>query len=447
MVSQDGHLDFRSRDWESYWKTSDLSDEMRAGLEELKKRWTDSITTLQSPRFKRKYCDVYFDLLEKALLADDDFLISRFDSFENIYIASDEGLFPTIAMTTNFRNPLLLFLALNGFRKHRRQDSRMMPLMTASFDNTSSLYYCLTKESLIKHSDRYLLIYINADIVNRSGCFEFLHFLDGILFSRQGQYMQDRAERISSKVLPPMVNNILLSRSHSGGPIKILDIGSADGRLLRDIISDLTGRLDIPGKFQTTLLDGASIDPKTHFKTQKLLHRIARIDFIKSDYKSFLDQPPEDSSHYDFIFMFKVLHNMSSFSISHDAISPDPPGNLREVSNYYQAQAKSINIVHTTDSPTHFTFFPKRRFNQMSLRTDSGSSVIGKCAELARWTLIDDYDLDPSSLREHLIGAKPHNPFLVYDLTKALGLRTNHFYCICSNRDDRPDKGELIWPI
>ncbi len=307
MVAQDGRLDLKICDWDSYWRTSNLPNETAKGLDDLKQQWSHCITSSQLPRFSQKYCQSYFGLLEKALALNHHDLISRLACFENFCLTREDGHFPPVALTTNFRNPLFLFLALNGFRKHRRQDSRMVPLITAFQGNAPSLYYCLTRESLIKNSDHNLLIYINAGLENRSGCFDFLHSLEGILFSAQGQYLEERARRISSKVLLPLITNVLHSGGLSDEPVRILDIGSADGHLLGNIIADLSERLDTPVKFQVTLLD-------------------------------------------------------------------------------------------------------------------------------------------PSSLPEHLEPLRPQKPFLVHDLSQALGLRTNHFYCVCSNQADSPNKGKLIWP-
>jgi hypothetical protein len=446
MVKPNSRLDFIECERSRFWQLPNLSGPLQAGLAELEHHWRNYIVSAFSPGFAERYCASYFDLLDRALSENCLDLVTKLAAFENFFLASEDRCFSTIALTTNFRNPLYILLEREGFRRHRRQDSRLLPLITTSYRDSPSLYYCLTKDSLIKHSDRNLLIYLDAKSENRSRGFDFLHALEGVLFSHGGQYLEERAERISSKVILPLLSSFFESGRHPRRPVKILDVGSADGHLLSLIIDKVSAVIGPHLKFHPVLLDGASLDPKTHFKTPARISRLAHLEFVKADFRKFLDPSAPPSSAYDFIFLFKVLHNLSSFHIAPDRPASDSAYNLPEVSNYYKAQAMANNIGSLGATGPDQSYQPRRVTNPASLETASGASLFDICQRLASWTLIEDHDLNPSCVLAHLRSVRPRPEFRVYDLSKHLGLRTNYFYGICSPAVRQPPEGKLLWP-
>jgi hypothetical protein len=436
---------FKALEWEEYWHEGAMSQQAKKLLAKLKTDWLEYIRSGFAKKHASDYCDSYLRLLEFAIIEQNRDLTAKLVSFENICFTCSDYDFPPAALTTNFRNPIFLYLSPHGYRKHDKQDSRLLPLITVLHKGSPWLFYCLIKERLIKHSDLNLLIYLNAHPAERSPCFNFYHSMENILFPESGQYFEQRSRRIAKKVIKPLLEKEPGFRTN-GKNIKILDLGSGDGHLLSNILADLVASLNAPVRFQATLLDGISIDPKNNFQSPSLMPYLSQLDYIRSDYREYLDLAG-NHNHYDFVFLFKTLHNMSKFGIIGCPSSQTSPSFSREESNYYNAQAMLLNqdYPHAT-AKDDLIYKPQRKFNPCSLETTSGKSIFEKFAQLSDWTVIEDFDLAHDSIIEHLKASRLKEPIFISDLSRLLGLRTNHIYCLCSHERKLPERGSLIWP-
>lgn len=177
------------------------------------------------------------------------------------------------------------------------------------------------------------------------------------------------------------------------------------------------------------------------------MKHISSIEYIKTDYKTWLDQftaPYEES--YNITFIYRLLHTMSDFRILPEPPPEDTGQVTKEYSDYFRAAYYFCGKHRLEKDGDRVIYIPKRIFNLASLETASGKSIIEKCVGMSTWTIVEDLDLDPKSLIEHLIRHNLYSNMLVYDLSQAMQLRTNYIYCLCNSKKHAPEIGRLIWP-
>jgi hypothetical protein len=91
-------------------------------------------------------------------------------------------------------------------------------------------------------------------------------------------------------------------------------------------------------------------------------------------------------------------------------------------------------------------FLPVRTFNPECLRTSGGSSVVAHLVETCDYVLIEDGDLSPNDLADHMRRFALHS-IAAYDLSKALGLVSNYAYILWDKSKVEPPEtqGERLW--
>jgi len=184
VATDNGKIEFDNCDWSSYWQDEMLADWIRPKLEGLRSAWEAYFKSGYSDIFAKNYVSTYFTLLDQSLIQNETELTKKLAAFENFYFVNQASAFAPVAVTANFRNPLFILLSQNGFRKGHRKDSRLMPMLKCSYKNFLASYYCLTRDTLVRNGNRFLLIYLNSNLANRSEGFDFLHSMEGILFAR-----------------------------------------------------------------------------------------------------------------------------------------------------------------------------------------------------------------------------------------------------------------------
>ena len=88
-----------------------------------------------------------------------------------------------------------------------------------------------------------------------------------------------------------------------------------------------------------------------------------------------------------------------------------------------------------------------RSFNPECLVTSDGRSVISCLVENCDYVIIEDADLRPQDLIEHMETCSLHS-INIQDMTKALGLTGNYTYVLWSNSKPKkePDFGGVpVW--
>lgn len=89
---------------------------------------------------------------------------------------------------------------------------------------------------------------------------------------------------------------------------------------------------------------------------------------------------------------------------------------------------------------------PLRSFEPESLVTTTGRSVIQRLIENSDYVIIDDADLQPIDVADHMSRFSLHS-VPVQDVTKALGLTENYVYLLWpKGRAKKPSLGgEELW--
>ena len=91
-------------------------------------------------------------------------------------------------------------------------------------------------------------------------------------------------------------------------------------------------------------------------------------------------------------------------------------------------------------------FLPIRSFNPECLITPDGKSVVSRLSEYCDYIIIEDADLRPQDLIDHCIKFSLTH-LNICNVTKALKLKSNYAYVICSKIKtiDPLFSGEQIW--
>jgi len=100
-----------------------------------------------------------------------------------------------------------------------------------------------------------------------------------------------------------------------------------------------------------------------------------------------------------------------------------------------------------TDNDTNVIFLPLRSFNPECLVTSGGGSVISCLVEDCDYVIIEDADLRPQELIDH-VKTFSLRSITIQDMTKALGLTGNRAYVVWLENKPRGKLslgGERIW--
>jgi hypothetical protein len=217
--------------------------------------------------------------------------------------------------------------------------------------------------------------------------------------------------------------------------------------VLSNVVRCMAASSENMPKIQARLLDRIAMDPKVQFYSDQVMKHVSFIEYIKDDYKTWFDQftAPYEAS-YNITIVYRLLHTMSEFRILPEAAPAKTNDAAKEYSNYFKAALFFCGEHSPEGFNAKMVSNPKRIFNLGSLETASGKSIIEKCVRMSTWTIVEDLDLDPRSLIVHLKRHSLYNDVFVYDLSRALQLRTNNIYCMCAAQNHGPDIGRQIWP-
>jgi len=318
------------------------------------------------------------------------------------------------------------------------------------------LYYHYRKQSILKNTDESVLVFPAVDPALRPQSFQGLQTLTGSLMAEWDSRIEQRSRLLADKVLAPLLRETGKLNKESR-VLRILDIGSGAGLFTSKVIGKIVNLGVLNGrKMELSLLDILSVDPKRHFRTHILLQDLSKVEYINSDYITWLEQTKGDGfGKFDIVFLFRILHNMSRFHIN---ATPAKEGEDNRVigryrlfphlSDYYQTI--SLLFPNMADripenAEQSNIFHPKRVFNPLSLITPDGHSVIKRLMEISDGVLIEDGDLCPDDLVEHL-SRHGSRDITAFDLSHPLRLSVNHIYWITNSYDDLILAGETIWP-
>jgi len=242
-------------------------------------------------------------------------------------------------------------------------------------------------------------------------------------------------------------------------------------------------------RFRLWFVDLCLADPTRFFRTADLRSRIDSLMFLGDDYRGWLGRPRPlpISSGLRVALVWKLFNNLSRFSVCHfrtDVLSspvvgsmllqeekrlpapclpPDGPGpEALMVSNSRVAlpegrtfaQASLCQFYHALQLaskandgkrvPEDGLCLPLRTLDPECLVAADGASVLARLLEHCDYLIVEDADLRPTDLVEHLQTFSLHT-LTARDVTRALGLAGNYAYVLCPRGSEVSVPGERLW--
>jgi len=397
------------------------------------------------------------------------------------------------AGTCTIRNPCYLLAKLK--MPDVLDDPQFLPVITVAGTERPELFCHYRQYTLSPDSPISLLFYPAASVEKRATSFRLINSLVGGLSYGIDPRTRERAQRLCQGIFRPIIR-AAKSRESETILLELIDVGAGSGNLSAAIcrqIQEIGKSAGFNPKFRLWFVDLEPADPARFFRDRELRGTIDSLTFLGDDYRSWLGraQPLLAANGLRIALVSILFNNLSCFSIHHlngsgssplfekMAISPDSDAHLPHhclasggkgvealvVSNSRLAfsdgrtfaQASLSQLYHglfliSAPDSTFVTdngrvFLPVRSFNTECLVTSDGRSVISCLVENYDYVIIEDADLRPKDLVDHMRTFSLHLT-TVQDMTKALRLTGNYAYTIWLNSKPKEEPnfaGARIW--
>jgi len=500
-VAPDGRVVPETQDWEAFWTPArELANpQIDHALERLHVAWRGYIRSRFDRSLQREYCFRYFSLLDLVLAMS----VGRRDSlpweralravvgFECFSIrAPGLGAEALAAGTTTARNPCYLLAKLRW--PDALDDTQFLPLVSPPNGRPTGLYYHYRQYRLSKDSPMSILLYVASAPTHRLTSFALVEWLARGVSSGGDPRTGQRARRLWEKVLRPIVQTAHTDPT-AAMPIEFVDVGAGSGALVAALCRRLLAWGVAEGfspRLRVWFVDLCLADPARFFRAPGLRGRIDSLMFLGDDYRRWLARPgplPACSGLRVALFS-KLFNNLSHFSVCRcrtDVLSssstgppfvdgrrhlpsfclaPDGVGpealvistsrlDLAEgrtfaqasLSEYYRALRLALAGDGEDVVSEDGVWLPLRALDPRCLIAADGTSVLARLLEHCNYLIVEDADLRPKDIVEHL-RAFSLDGLAALDMTKALGLIGNHAYLLSSKGDKKPSlPGERIW--
>ncbi|MBI4337877.1 MAG: hypothetical protein HY683_08645 [Chloroflexi bacterium] len=485
-VFPDGRVYTESTDWNSYWQPlHELGyQEIKDKLDALHGAWRVYIETRFAPSLRREFCFRYFCLLD-ALLSH---LHTRvvlgpwtralqtalgFECFQITSASSESDVLG--AGTSALRNPCYLLAKLK--MTNALEDPQFLPLITVAGPQKPGLYYHYRQYRLAADAPMVLLLYPAVSEARRSASFKVVNSLIRGVSDAIDPWTPERARQLWQGIIWPIIQS--QQPIESGGlALEFVDVGAGSGSLTAALCRWVRG-LTVPMrpnlKVRLWFVDLNLSDSARFFHNKRLRDLVDSLMFVEDDYRSWLSnfRPLPDASGLRIALMSKLLDTMSHLSIrrlsreelnvlrSKAKESLDASHHLPErclhssgggptallvsssrvplqdgstyaqpsLSGFYQGLHLLLAGTARGGSEEEGVYLPVRTFNQESLVTSNGQSVLARVVELCDYVVIEDADLSPNTLVEHMTHFSLHS-ITVRDMTKAMKLTGNYAYVL-----------------
>jgi hypothetical protein len=370
-------------------------------------------------------------------------------------------------------------------------DTQFLPLVAVGDDESTGLFYHYRQYRLGKDSPLSLLLYLAASPALRSASFNFVDSLAGGVGSDGDPRIEQRARRLSERVLKPIIR--AMHHNSSGlTSIEFVDVGAGSGALTASICRKLVGWCRAVGfspRFRLWFVDLCLADPARFFRAADVRSSIDSLMFLGNDYRGWLARPRPlpVSSGLRVALISKLFNNLSQFSVcplrtdvlplevvgsllfkegkhlpvqclAPDGWGPDAilvsnsrvalPGGRTfaqvSLSEFYRALWLTSTTAGANRVPENGVCLPLRALDPECLVTSDGASVLARLLEHCDYLIVEDADLRPSDLAEHLQAFSLHK-LAACDMTKAMGLAGNYAYVLWPRDcEDPPLGGERL---
>ena len=491
----------QTRSWADYWRPLRWlgGPQIDRALRQLGDARQKYIASSFDPSLVREYCIRYFSLLDAVLWARDKLSASpqwqralqAVLGFECFTV--NEGAFGPeggTAGTTTLRNPCYLLAKLKW--PDAPDDTRFLPLILAGDGGPNGVFYHYRRYRLSEDAPMSLLVYPAIEPPRRPRSFRLVAALASALGSVGDPFAETRAERLWKNVLRPILEGIRAD-SPSRVPIEFVDVGAGSGALTAALCRELVTWSQAAGftpRLRLWLVDLAPPAALSVFRTPPLGRFVEGLMIVSRDYRTWLASagPLPVASGPRVALASKIFDVSSRFAIAKfrtDVLSsvvedpevldrerymPErclaprgegpnalqmssarvlvPEGHafpLASLSRFFQGLRLVSQPGADDDAEEESLWLPVRSPDPESLVAADGASVIGRLLEQCDYLIVEDADLRPIDLVNHL-KAFSLESIVAHDMTRAMGLTGNYAYVLWPGGRREPQlEGERIW--
>ncbi len=500
-IALDGRFIAGTRDWATFWApVRQLANpQIDGAVNALHVAWQDYIRSRFDRSLQRDYCFRYFCLLDLILSVREELrhssswkhAVRAVAGFECFGLRAPAlGTRVLAAGTATLRNPCYLLAKLKW--PDALDDTQFLPLIAVADDGSAGLFYHYRQYRLAKDAPLSLLFYLTASPTHRPASFSLVDSLAGGVGSGVDPRIAKRARRLWEKVLKPIIQ---AAYPNPSGPIDLefVDVGAGSGALTAALCRKLLAWGAVAGfspRFRLWFVDLCLADPARFFRSSDLKNSVDSLMFHGDDYRGWLARPRPlpRSSGLRVALVSKLFNNLSRFSVCMlrtnvlpsivvDPVSfkerrhlpayclaPDGPGPEALIVSYSRvalpqgrtfAQASlsdyyyALRLASTADRQKEVledrVCLSLRTLDPECLNASDGASVLGRLLEHCDFLIVEDADLRPKDLIEHLRRFSLHT-LVACDMTKAMGLTGNYAYVLWPRDGQEPQLGgERLW--
>ncbi len=486
-VHQSGQFHIDTADWAEYWPpVTDLHiHEVDKRLESLRGIWLEYIACGFDSSHVADYCYNYFRLLNSV-----DAVVSTsvemkyraalrtvlaFECFAILTSPADSH--GKAGATTTLRNPAYLMAKLNA--PNSPDSTGYLPLIMLAASEDAELFYHYRQLTLVPNSQLSLLIFPAASNRARTASFLTVDAFSNFATSGVDPRSEQRAKRIVNKVIDPVIRQWSAEKDTYRG-VEIVDIGAGSGSLVSTTLKRSRTRLSAESgscRVRVWSVDLVVRDPLRFLRGESIKEKFDCVTFFAEDNRRWLDSfdrlPASNGIRIGIIS--KLLNNLSKFDITglswadlcmepkarrsfeksdvhnekflgqvcygfgdgdravsfqNRQIAADSSCSciLLSLSAFYRSMHR-LTGCDSNDGREHDFYAPARIFNEESLLSANGASILDGLLDVCDLLFIEDYDLFPQTLKAHIL-EHCDGGITAVDVSRTLRLRDNHAYLL-----------------
>jgi len=497
-VASDGRLVPETQDWETFWApVRQLANrQIDRALDALHAAWQNYIRSGFDRSLQREYCLRYFNLLDLVLATEQDSCawkhalraVVGFECFGLKALALGPQVLA--AGTTTLRNPCYLLAKLKW--PDVPDDTRFLPLIAVGDGTSASLFSHYRQYWPSATSPMSVFVYLSNSPTLLPASLRLMGLLAKTLGSGRDPFVKERSERLWHKAFGPIIQAAYADRSELGG-VEIVDVGAGSGALTAALCRKLIAwrrASGSPARLRLWFVDLCLADPARFFRAASLRSSIDTLTFLGDDYRSWLARPRPlpVSSGLRVALVLKVFDALGHFSVDNlrtnvlpstgvtaelfregkflpgyclGAGGPGPEGLMvsysrvalaegrtfaqASLSQYYAALRVAAAGQSVGKMAEGEVCLPVKALDPECLVASDGASVLARLLEHCDYLIVEDADLRPKDLVEHLRTFSLHR-LAACDMTKAIGLTANYAYVLWPRTSSEPPvSGERLW--
>jgi hypothetical protein len=489
-----------TQDWSDYWRPVYplRNPRIDSALRQLHEAWRNYVASGFDAGIRRQYCLRYFSLLDLMLsaakvsapLGSWHRALQTVLGFECFGITDGPvGGGVVAAGTTTMRNPCYLLARLRW--PDVPDDTRFLPVLSTS-ETAGALFEHYRQYWTTGEEQMGMLVHLSNSTAQRPRTVKIASELANALGSAGDPYVLPRAERLWNHVVRPLLQG-LRPNSSVRLPIELVDIGAGSGALLATVCQHLVNwarQKGLSPVLRIWLVELSPTDPTCVFRAAGLRGHIESLKTVRHDYRAWLGvprplPPPTGLRIAAASKVFDMSSRSSTCAFRTDVLPSDvvEPELLREggylptsclasggrgpeallvsssripieeghvyfqpsLSEYYRALSLVSGPALSPEPEEGTVWLPVRALDPQSLVALDGASVFLRLLEQSDYVIVEDADLRPEDLVQHLTHLSLQT-VAALDMTKTLRLTANYAYVLWSRGRPVPNlEGERLW--